>query len=237
MKAMKFLMFAMLAGLFMATSCKKDPGPDPEPEKEMAPVLTRKINTFIKDVMDDVYLWYKDMPVIDVNYEFDSKAYFKKLMVPEDKWSFVTDNIKEVEASFQGIEKAYGYSLAFGRFSNAPDNYFAVVEFVYPNTPASKAGFARGDIILQIGGASITASNYRQLLSGTSINITKGVLTQGGIAPGQSVSIIAEELSLNPVLMYKIIDHGGQRIGYLLYTQFIERFNDSLKLALQYFKN
>ena len=237
MKAMKFLMFAMLAGLFMATSCKKDPGPDPEPEKEMAPVLTRKINTFIKDVMDDVYLWYKDMPVIDVNYEFDSKAYFKKLMVPEDKWSFVSDNIKEVEDSFQGIEKAYGYSLAFGRFSNAPENYFAIVEFVYPNTPASKAGFARGDIILQIGGASITASNYRQLLSGTSINITKGVLTQGGIAPGQSVSIIAEELSLNPVLMYKIIDHGGQRIGYLLYTQFIERFNDSLKLALQYFKN
>jgi carboxyl-terminal processing protease len=29
----------------------------------------------------------------------------------------------------------------------------------------------------------------------------------------------------------------GRRIGYLLYTQFIERFNDSLNVAMQYFKN
>jgi carboxyl-terminal processing protease len=172
MKTLKFWIVAMLTVLLMGTSCKKDPEPEPEPEKEMAPLLTRKINTFIKDVMDDVYLWYKDMPVIDVNYEFDSKAYFKKLMVPEDKWSFVSDNIKEVEDSFQGIEKAYGYSLGFrSRFSNAPDNYFAIVEYVYPLTPASKAGFVRGR---HYSGdwwhASITASNYRQLLSGTSIN-------------------------------------------------------------------
>lgn len=237
MKTLKLLLIAILAVLIMAVSCKKDPDPDPDPEKEMAPLLTRKINTFIKDVMDDFYLWYKDMPFIDVNYEFDSKAYFKKLLVAEDKWSFVTDNIKEVEDSYQGIEKAYGYSLAFGRFSNAPDNYFAIVEFVYPNTPASKAGFVRGDIILQIDGASITASNYRQLLSGTSINVTKGILQDGSIGPGSSVSMIAEELNLNPVLMYKVIDHGGQKIGYLLYTQFIERFKDSLNVALEYFKN
>lgn len=237
MRTLKLWIIALSTVLFLATGCKKEPEPDPKQEKEMAPVLTRKINTFIKDVMDDFYLWYKDMPVIDEKYEFDSKVYFKKLMVPEDKWSFVTDNVKEVEDSFQGIEKAYGYSLAFGRFSNAPDNYFAIVEYVYPNTPASKAGFTRGDIIIEIGGTAITASNYRQLLSGTSINLTKGVLTSGGIAPGASVSMIAEELSLNPVLMYKIIEHGGHKIGYLLYTQFIERFNDSLRVALQYFKN
>ncbi len=237
MKTLKLWLIAILAGLMMTVSCKKDPDPGPGPEKEMAPILTRKINTFIKDVMDDVYLWYKDMPFIDVNYEFDSKAYFKKLLVAEDKWSFVTDNIKEVENSYQGIEKAYGYSLAFGRFSNAPDNYFAIVEFVYPNTPASKAGFVRGDIILQINGGSITASNYRQLLSGTSINVTKGILQGGSIGPGSSVSMIAEELNLNPVLMYKVIDHGGQKIGYLLYAQYIDRFKDSLNVALQYFKN
>jgi len=237
MNTAKFWLIALLALALSVMGCKKDPEPEPEPQKEMAPLLTRKINTFIKDVMDDVYLWYKDMPFIDVNYEFDSKAYFKKLLVKEDKWSFVTDNIKEVEDSYQGIEKAYGYSLAFGRFSNAPDNYFAIVEYVYPNTPASKAGFTRGDIILLINGGSITASNYRQLLSGTSINVTKGILSGGSIGPGASVSMIAEELSLNPVLMYKVIEHGGQKIGYLLYTQYIDRFKDSLNVALQYFKN
>ena len=43
-------------------------------------------------------------------------------------------------------------------------NYFAIVEYVYPNTPASNAGFIRGDIIIKIDGGNITADNYMKLL-------------------------------------------------------------------------
>ncbi len=202
-----------------------------------APELTRRINTFIKDAMVDVYLWYKEMPSINQNAEFDSKAYFKKLLVTEDKWSMVTDDIQALENSFQGIEKAYGYSLAFGRFSNQPENYFAVVQYVYPRTPASRAGFERGDIIIQLNSGNINAGNYRSLLSGEALTVTKGVLTANGITTGVTVSMAAEELNLNPVLMYKVIEQGSHRIGYLLYTQYIDRYNDSLNVAFQYFKD
>lgn len=241
MSTLKYWFWAVLIlGLF-TWSCEQDtPEPDPEDPgtaKTMAPLLTRKVNTFIKDVMTDVYLWYKDMPVIDERYESDTKAYFKKLLVAEDKWSFVSDNIKEIEDSFQGIEKSYGYSLTFGRFSNAPDNYYAIVEYVHPRTPASRAGFIRGDIIFQIDGGSITTANWRQLLSGNAVTVTRGVYANNTISAGTTVSMVAEELSLNPVLMNKVIEHGGKRIGYLLYTQFIARFNDSLKVALQSFRD
>lgn len=234
------LLFVMTFGILFTGCTKEDPTIDEEmplPTAEKAPELTRRINTFIKDAMSDVYLWYKELPSIDVNYEFDTKAYFKKLLVSEDKWSMVTDDIQALENSFQGIEKAYGYSLAFGRFSNQPENYFAVVQYVYPRTPASKAGFERGDIIIQLNGGNINATNYRNLLSGESLTLTKGVLTSGGIATGSTVSMVAEELNLNPVLMYKVIEQGSHRIGYLLYTQYIERYNDSLNVALQYFKD
>jgi len=237
MKTNKFWLFAILAVLFIATACEKDSSePEPEPTKELAPVLTRKINTFIKDVMNDVYLWYKEIPKIDQNYESDSKAYFKKLVYKEDKWSYVTDNVKKLEDSFQGIEKSFGYSLAFEHFTGT-DTYFAIIEYVYPNTPASSAGFTRGDLITKISGSDITADNYRELLNGSSITVTKGVYTSGGIAPGASVSMTAEVLSLNPVLMYKTINHAGKKIGYLLYTQYIHRFNNKIDEALQYFKN
>jgi carboxyl-terminal processing protease len=242
MKTMKFWLLAIFAALILNTGCQKDdtdpdPGTDPDPVKQKAPELTIKVNTFIRDVMEDIYLWYKELPIIDVDYETDSKAYFKKLLYTEDKWSNVTDDVKKLEDSLAGKEKSYGYSLAFGIFSNAPDNYFAIVEYVYPNTPASRAGFVRGDIILQIAGGSITATNLMDLLGGTSITVTKGVLTQQGIAAGQSLSMVAEDLVLNPVLMHKVIEHGGRKIGYLMYTQFISDFNDSLNVAMQYFKN
>jgi C-terminal processing protease CtpA/Prc len=48
---------------------------------------------------------------------------------------------------------------------------------------------------------------------------------------------VAEELHLDPVLMYKIIERDGHKIGYLVYLQYIPSYNSSsLYLALQYFK-
>jgi carboxyl-terminal processing protease len=121
----------LITVLFLA-GCKKEVLPADEPVKEKAPVLTQKINGFIKDVMTDVYLWYDKLPDIDIMYEFNSKAYFQKLLYSEDKWSYITDDITAFEQSLQGIEKSYGYSLVFGRFIGAAgvptSNYFATSE-------------------------------------------------------------------------------------------------------------
>ncbi|HAX95389.1 MAG TPA: hypothetical protein DCY35_02530, partial [Prolixibacteraceae bacterium] len=114
----KSYLVALLAFTLLFTGCEKD-DPDPgdgNPPAQIAPLLTRKINTFIKDVMSDVYYWNNTLPTIDVDYEFDSKDYFDKLLNKEDKWSFISDNITEVEDSFEGIETTFGYSLAFGNF-------------------------------------------------------------------------------------------------------------------------
>jgi carboxyl-terminal processing protease len=101
-----------------------------------------------------------------------------------------------------------------------------------------KAGFTRGDIIIKLNNSDITSSNYSELLSGTSISVTKGTLTSSGITTGNTLSMTAEELNLDPVLMYKIIEREGHKIGYLLYLQFISSYDDkSLKTAFQYFKD
>ncbi len=229
---------------FLLAGCEKKA--IPEEEEEQGPVqataLVQKINGFIKDAMTDIYLWYDKIPVIDIKYETDPKAYFKKILYTEDKWSYITDDITAFEGSLQGVEKTYGYSLAFGRFIDATGaptgNYFAIVEYVYPNTPASQAGFARGDLIVRLNGGNITLENYRDLLSGTSVSVTRGVLTSQGIATGAAVVLVAEELHLDPVLMYKVIEAEGHKIGYLVYLQFITSYNTtSLNLAMEYFRD
>ena len=210
------------------------PEPDPEPEKPKAPALTIKINEFIEAVMGDVYLWYKDVPKVDVRYEFDSKAYFTKLLYTEDKWSFLTDDVKKLEDSFQGKETSYGWSLAFGRFSDTK-TIFALVEFVYPNTPADKAGAKRGDLIFKMDGADITDKNYMELLSSDNITYTYGQYGTSGIINVKTGSMVSLELNLDPVQFTKIIEHGGRKIGYLFYAQYIGNYNSSLDAALQYF--
>ena len=228
----RYLFFiAVLAG-FVA-GCEEEPLP--EPDKQEAPELTQKINGFIETAMNDIYLWNEQVPDIDIRYEFDPDEYFEKLLYEEDRWSYITEDVEALQGSFEGREKSFGYSLAFGTFSNT-GTYFAIVEFVYSGTPAANAGLKRGDIIMEIDNGDITEDNYRDLLSGDNLTVTLGEIGEDGISPtGGTVSMTARELNLDPVLVKTVVEHEGRKIGYLFYAQYIANYNSSLDAAFQYF--
>jgi C-terminal processing protease CtpA/Prc len=240
MKKVKSWLLLILFSVLLLSGCKED---DIVPEeKEQASALTLKINAFIKTVMTDVYLWYNEMPVLDIKYETDSKAYFDKLLYEEDKWSVITDDVTALEGSLGGVETTFGYSIALGQFVNQSGTptgeYFAIIEYVYPNSPASEAGLIRGDLLVKINGAGITQSNYADLFNGSTISVTKGILGSSGISLGSTFSMTSRVMELDPVLHYKIIEKSGHKIGYLMYLQFIASYDDtSLKTALQYLKD
>ncbi len=234
MDTLKKLLFLLLFTSGIVISCKDEPNP-----VEEAPQLTQDINNFIKSVMEEVYLWYKELPDIDTRYEFDSKEYFEKLRYTDDKWSFVTDDVESYENSIEGVEKSYGWSLAFGNFvdenSNPTGDMFALVEFVYPGSPADLAGIKRGDFIYKINDADITEVNYANLLNTSSISFEYGQVVESNILNSKSASLTALELNLNPVVFTNIIEEGGKKIGYLFYAQFIDKYNSSIDTALQHF--
>ncbi|MDP4205381.1 MAG: S41 family peptidase [Bacteroidota bacterium] len=228
----KFILALILLSLFSCS--KKD---EPLIDTPTISSTTLAVNKFINESMTEDYLWTDKMPSVDYTKESDPKAYFKKLLyTTDDHWSFITDDYASLANSFQGVEKSFGYSLAFGQFTGT-SNYFAVVEYVNPNTPASTAGIKRGDIFIKIDGSNITESNYMNLFYKESVTLTKGTLTSQGIATGGTVSLTGEELTINPILMKKIINHGGKKIGYMVYNQFIGNYNDSIDKAVQYFKS
>lgn len=231
-KILRISLFFLFIAVLLSSCVKEDETPQPGE----APLLTQKVNDFILASMDDVYLWEEYLPELDYRFEFDSKAYFDKLLYTEDKWSFITDDIEALQASFNGVETTFGYSLAFGRFSNT-GNLFAIVEYVYPNSPASEAGIKRGDIITLLEGNDITDANYRDLFYAASVNITMGVLNEGSISAAGEKSMTSAVLNLDPVVLSKIIEQDGHKIGYLFYAQYIEDYNASVDAALQYFKD
>ena len=233
MKTWNKWIFLLVIFAGMLGGCKDEPIED---VIEEAPEVTQKVNEFIEVVMKRDYLWYKEMPEIDTRYEFDSKEYFKKLLNSEDKWSVITSNAQESSDSSHGIEKSFGYSLVRGRFTNT-ENYFAIVEYVYPDSPADVAGLTRGDFIIKIDGQPISNSNYQQLWNADNLNITTGIYSTAGISPGNTISMTSRELELDPVLIYKTIETEGHIIGYLFYAQFIPDFNSSLQQAFQFFKD
>lgn len=206
-------------------------------EKNQISDTILKVDKFINDYMSEYYLWTEEMPSIDYTKQSDPYAYFDSLLYIDDKWSWLTDDYEGLMDYLSGTETSYGYSLAFGLFSNT-DNYFAIVKYVDKNTPAERAGLVRGDIIINIDGASINDDNYRDLFYSSSMTITLGVLTDTGIAKGKTVSMTSEELETDPVLMSKVIElKGNKRVGYLVYTQYLHEYNYRLDEVFSEFKS
>ena len=231
MKTLSKWILLLLLSVILIWSCKEDP----IIETETASELTLKINQFIQTTMEDIYLWCDELPDIDINYELDPEEYFYKLLYEDDNWSYITDDIETFEESLEGVETSYGYSLAFGLFSNT-GNVFALVEYVYDDTPASEAGLKRGDIIVQMDGADITTDNYTDLLYASNLTVTLGILNGSTISADTTISMTAEVLNLDPVLIKKVIDYNDHKIGYLFYAQYITNYNSSLDDAFQYFQ-
>lgn len=226
-----FYLFATL--LFVAPGCSDDRDSEGESVNDV-PVSrlndSEKINKFIVDCTQELYLWesltdWRQYNTYDTYRKYDNHhELFGKFLYKDDRWSELTDDIGSWQSSLQGISTTYGYVLRFFRFSNT-DTYFAIVLFVYPDTPAEKAGLKRGDIILKIGEDDIAGSNYLDLYYSSRISLRLGVLDAAagaiGLKPG-SVDMVAVKMYENPVNTVRVIEKSGHKIGYLCYTDYID---------------
>lgn len=218
--------------LLLFSSCKD--------EDILASSQTIEINDFIWQNMNELYLWKDLMPQnIDRNKEIDPEKYFEELLnKPTDKWSFITDDYNKLINSLKGIEKTFGHHFKLFLTPNS-DNVFGIVKYIVPNSPADKANIIRGDIFYKVNGSAITSSNYKQLLFGNdNYNLSFGKFNEEGqIDHIEDKTLNAEIISENPILVHKTIDIEGEKIGYLLYNQFITNYNEELISAFQKFNN
>lgn len=233
MKMYKYLWrsLAVVLALVLFAGCSKSDGPETEKLTEEERLL-QKANKFVYDYTSEAYLWRDHIPSGITYKSAPTPPELFELMRYDnlDKWSYVTDNSQAAMDEFQGVSTTYGHSLAFGRFSNKPDNLFAVVQFVYEGSPAQKAGLKRGDIILKLNGAAITESNYRQLYYSQSMEIGMGAFNESGAITDSGVShkLSAVKMYEDPVVAYSVIEAGGSKVGYLSYAGFYAESHDRL---------
>jgi C-terminal processing protease CtpA/Prc len=226
----RFLILFSLVILF--TSCEWFRHP------EEAPLITQKVNTYMLDLMKEVYLWEDHIQdTFDIRYEFDEFEFYEKLCYrAEDRWSFITDDVESLLEGGEGVETTFGYSLAFGTFSNT-GNYFAVIQYVYPQTPASEANLQRGAIIIEMNGNAITQDNYTDLYYASSLNLTLGELNDGVIYDTGTITLTSRKQNLNPVIASTIIEEGSKKVGYICYTDFFGNSQGLFYPVFQEFKS
>ena len=235
-----FRLLSMMAFSLLIISCEDNDeitAEENEDLKEASSEDSEVLTAWIYEVMRNYYYWNEDIAP-PASAEADPEDYFYSLLVPEDQFSFITDDYQELIDAFTGVYRTVGYSPTFGLLE--ANQVFIVVEYVYPGSPADRAGLRRGDIILEIDGQPMDTTNYFERYSQEQYTATLGDFTGTGIAStDRQVDLTAEVVATDPVLYTEVKEYGTTRVGYLVYTEFITGDNQqwlgSLDTALDEF--
>ena len=199
---------------------------------------TYLVNQFIVGHINSYYVWLENISLKTDMYATDHFDLFEKNMYRRlDKWSYLTDDAESMFDSYDGVETTFGLNLQFVALKDQPGNYVAVVKFVSPDSPASKAGIGRGDVITHIDGGSITESNYGKLFNASTITLRLGKIEDDALVLTDVVkSMTSRKMYEDPVQAYRIIESEGKRIGYLCYTGYVIDSHKRLDSIFGWFK-
>lgn len=209
--------FLVLTGLL--SSCEDTP----VRRVSTSPTYVR-INTFTKDKMTDQYFWADEVKDKEIKPDLTPEDYFATMKYDGDPWSRITKSRGEGEiAEVDGYDDGFGYNLTFWENEG---NIIADVNFVYPHSPAAKAGLKRGDLITRMNGEKITTKNYTDLYYASPLSI--GLSNSKDEEPYKTVDLVAQSHVVDPIPTYGLIPLGDKTIGYILYTSFVYRGVPSL---------
>ena len=256
---MKKISYTLIGILLLCTtvSCFKDK------DDEVIAASDLEIQNFIYRAMNIWYLYKPDVPPLADDYfntqdELDS--YLNGFDTPEDlfyngllsnnvdRFSFITDDYRELENTFAGVSKNNGMDYGLSLYPNNSSLAFGFVRLVLPGTSAEDSGVTRGMLFNTIDGENIGTvatsggrsldSRAVELLGQDSYKIGLATLDTNGdiVSTGETITLTKSEYTENPIYIAKTLDVGNEKVGYLMYNSFTSNFDGELNDAFAQFK-
>jgi len=113
------------------------------------------------------------------------------------------------------------------------------IKYIYKDSPAGRAGLRRGMEILEINGETIkkiTENNLNSTILGKEEKGVKVNLKIKDNSEIRDITLVKDIVKMNTVLASKIIELNNEKIGYLVFNNFIEPSIDELDEVFSKFK-
>lgn len=208
-----------LVFLLVFQSCK-------DKEDDNPPTLSTnaKVNTWIKEVMEDWYYWLEDLRT-PISLESDPEDYFESLLNrPTDRFSVIYPDYQELISSLQGVTKEAGYEFTLARESASNNNVIAIITYIKKGSPAEAKGLKRGDRITQFNGVRMTLDNYQEILGRLdqphSVSFFRYNAESDAYVAQTPVDLTPIVLSENPNFLDSVYTINGEKVGYFVYNFF-----------------
>jgi carboxyl-terminal processing protease len=187
-------------------------------------------NLYVRDVMNDIYLWYRELPDVDPTSFASPEQYLEavRYRTLDSTFSYITSRAAN-DAFFSESQ-----FIGFGLSTILNDRQMRVTQ-VFPESPASEAGLSRGDLIVEIGGelvATLVSSGQIGSAFGPSeIGVELDIVFTDQTGQRHAAHVVKRLVTIPTVSLTRVYNVDGRRIGYIFFRNFVTPSYEALDNA------
>jgi C-terminal processing protease CtpA/Prc len=220
---------------------------------------TLEISDFIWKGLNEYYYWQEEVELLSddvaqfggayskfISSNSNPEDFFSLLKHPDDQFSFLYNDYRELENSFEGVTSTRGVEFGLLYACRNCNELIGYVKYILEGSNAVDKNIKRGDLFIGVNGTTLTASNYRGLLFGNqpSITLNMAAIVNGNIVQStKEVELVKQEnFKTNPIQIAKVLELSSvelnlnNKVGYLMYNQFLAGKGDDLNQVFNEFK-
>jgi C-terminal processing protease CtpA/Prc len=210
------------------SSCKKEISNTSPFAKNNADSI-KNVNAEIYSVMQQNYLWYDSIPIINSNINIDPQKLIDSLKNWRDHWSFILTQ-QEYQSNFvTGIYYGFGFAYSF-------DNNKMRIIYIFKTSALDSAGVTRGWIIKSVDGTSPDSTNVSNLFGDNELGLKKTFIFTRPNGSDTTIIFAKKAITQNTVLAYDTLHVNNKIVGYISFLEFELDADTALQKAFTYFQ-
>ena len=213
-----------------------------------------QVSDFVWKGLNEFYYWQEKVEALSdeklnneksyasfISKNSDPEIFFNSLKHPEDRFSWIEKNYIDLENTLQGIYSTNGVEFGLLYACENCNELIGFVKYILEDSDADGKNIRRGDFFTAVNGVKLTSNNYRSLLFSENLSYTlnmSSLLSGTLISNGINVELTKEEnFKTNPIQISKTLSiSNSEKVGYLMYNQFVADISNDLNETFAYFK-
>lgn len=222
-------------------------------------IAASEINDFIWKAMNATYLYKANVDDLANDRFANDEVYSNYLngfstpesifndltFDPLDRFSVIISNYINFLQNQEGTSLSNGVEFNFHTNPQNPSQIIGVVRLVLPGSDGDDKGLQRGQIFDAVDGVPLTDSNFTFFLNQSSYTLNLANYNDNGTpevsddvieSTPNTVNLVKEVYTENPIFKADVLDVDGENVGYLMYNRFNDEYENNLNAAFGQFQ-
>lgn len=187
-------------------------------------------NTYVRDVMTDLYLWYREIPSVNPARYSSPEALLEAIRYRPLDTSFSYITSRASNDAFYSDSQFIGFGLS----TMTSQTEMRILQ-VFDDSPASEAGLQRGDRIREINGRTveslIASGDIGNAFGAAEIGVERTIVFTSRDGERHRATMVKRLVTIPTVSLTRVFEVDGKVVGYLFFRNFVKPSYEALDSA------